>query len=172
MDPQTLAHAVTFSEGLFTRFLAGFTDATRTRQASDLPNHAIWILGHCALSMARVTAELDGSTLRGDHFRDDPSHSEATWFQLESICRGSIPISDASGYPRLTEGLRIFRDAIARFASTVASQSEGTLAREVEMGGSRLSRGEQVIRLMAHNAYHAGQLGDLRRALGLPRVIG
>jgi len=34
---------------LFTRYLAGFGDSTRTRQASGLPNHAAWTLGHLAM---------------------------------------------------------------------------------------------------------------------------
>ncbi len=43
-----LADAISSTEELLTRYLAGFDDHNAVAQAPSLPNHAAWILGHLA----------------------------------------------------------------------------------------------------------------------------
>ncbi|MBG79222.1 MAG: hypothetical protein CMJ39_00755 [Phycisphaerae bacterium] len=173
MDPKTLAHTVTYTEGLLTRFLDGFDDESRTSQAPGLPNHAIWLLGHCGFSMNRVAAEFDGEPVNGAFYLDgDGTGGDSARFDITSIRIGSTPASDPTLYPTLDRGLDCFKAAIQRLSTAAANQSSEWLDQELVMHGTRLTRGEQVIRLCFHNGYHAGQLGDLRRALGMPRVIG
>ncbi|MAT81403.1 MAG: hypothetical protein CMJ29_07125 [Phycisphaerae bacterium] len=172
MDPSTLAQTVRYTEGLFTRFLEGFDEASRARQAPDLPNHPIWLLGHCGFSMNRVAAEFDGAPIAGDYYIEgDGSSGTPALFDITSIRIRSIPHDDPNLYPSLETGRACFHDAIERLANAAANSTRDWLQQEIDMHGTLLTRGDQVIRLCFHNGYHAGQLGDLRRAIGLPRVI-
>lgn len=172
MDPETLAHAVEYTEDLFTRFLAGFDETTRARQSDHLPNHATWLLGHCALTMHRVAGVIDDAPIPGSDFQpgkdplDDPDR-----YVIEMVCKESIPSDDAALYPSLARSESIFRSAIARLASAVRGATSSTLGEPMTWHGTALTRGELVLRVCFHNGCHAGQLVDLRRAMSLPTVI-
>ncbi|MCH2134434.1 MAG: DinB family protein [Phycisphaerales bacterium] len=168
MDPQTLAHAVEYTEHLFTRYLSGFQDDTRTTMTTDLPNHPIWMLGHCALSMNRLAERFDGQGLPetdyvpgGDDLRFDP----------DLVSKGSVPLEDPARYPGLARGLEVFRAAITRLAGAVRGTSAEMLDTPTVHHGTTLTNGELVLRICFHNGCHAGQLTDLRRAIEFPRVI-
>ena len=64
-----------------------------------------------------------------------------------------------------------FNAAIKRLAAAARSSSPDILAEEVSMHGAALTRGELILRMCFHNGFHAGQLGDLRRTLEMPRII-
>ena len=173
MDPNTLAHTVAYTEGLFTRFLVGFDEDSRVAQAPGLPNHAIWLLGHCGFSMNRVAAEFDGGSVPESFYVEgDGTGGDRERFDISSIRIGSRPVANPSMYPTLEQGRSCLKAAIDRLSAAAGNQTSEWLDQELDMHGTRLTRGEQVIRLCFHNGYHAGQLGDLRRALGMPRVIG
>lgn len=55
-----LAAALESTRPLLTRFLAGFDEANRTRQPTNLPNHVVWTLGHLALTMLRTADRIRG----------------------------------------------------------------------------------------------------------------
>ena len=59
-----LAHNILYTETLFERFLVGFDEANRTKQAPAMPNHAAWTLGHLALTAHRCVDRVLG--------RDEP----------------------------------------------------------------------------------------------------
>ena len=172
MDPHTLARAVEMTEGLFTRFLSGFDDTSRTTQAPGVPNHAIWILGHCGLTMHRVAHLLDGAPLPdSDYIIGDGTSGTPDLFDTATVCKDSTPRDEPDAYPLLARGLDAYTAAIRRLASAVRGSSTESLQQPIEWHGARLTHGELVLRVCFHNGCHAGQLTDLRRVLGLPMVI-
>ena len=176
-DPVSLAHAVRNSQALFLRYAEGFDDMNRVSQSEGLRNHFSWTLGHCALTMNRAADVVVGFNepqalpttdwVAGDGTAGDPSR-----YDTESVGYKSEPVPDASRYPRLDRAVEIFRAAIDRLASAVGEASPTMLAREIQWGGSTTTAGDLVSRIIFHNGIHAGQIIDLRRALGLPSVTG
>jgi len=176
-DPLALAHALRLSEGLFLRYVEGFDDESRVSRVDGLPNHLSWTLGQLALTMHRAADLVLGFTeaqalptadwVHGDGTAGDPSR-----YDTESVRYGSTPVGDASRYPRLERALAIFRGSIDKLATATAEATPTMLAREVMWGGSTLAAGDLVPRMVFHNGTHAGQLIDLRRALGLGPVTG
>jgi hypothetical protein len=167
-----LARALDLSGPLLTRYLAGFTDHTRTTQATNLPNHVAWTLGHCAIAMHRLANRLTGEPaypdadfVPGDAL--DPEHpGHATGrYSVPSVVYGSTPIDRPSLYPSLARGVQAFDNARARLVSIVARFSDHDLDRQVPWQTGAMTAADLVARLAFHNGVHAGQITDLRRAL-------
>lgn len=59
-----LANSAEAMGPLFLRYVDGFDDVTAIRQLSGIPNHVIWPLGHCGLTMHRGEGLLDGPLRR------------------------------------------------------------------------------------------------------------
>lgn len=174
MTPQeVLAENALNCKGLVTRFLSGFDDTNRVAQAEHLPNHASWTLGHIALYLHRGAERIDLAPLpEGDWVTGDGTAGSAERYDTESVSFGSTPVQDASLYPTIARGKAIFEAACERLAETVRAATWEKLCEEVEWGGTRITLRSLVMRVTFHCGLHGGQLMDLRRALGLGRVIG
>ena len=169
---QTIAEAVLAAKPLFIRYLEGFNDETGTRQASNLPNHAVWCLGHCALTMHRAAELIDGHpSPETDFVRGDGDGGDARRFDTETICFDSIPKDDPARYPSLARSIEVFEAACDRLAEAVGESEAAVLERVVPWGSGELPLRMLVHRVTFHNAMHGGQITDLRRALGFGRVI-
>lgn len=173
-----LAHALDLSGPLLTRFLAGFTDANRTTQAPNLPNHAAWTLGHCAIAMHRVANRLSET----DGFPDedfapgasfDPEHrGEATGrFSASSVIFGSTPVDRPSLYPKLARAVEVFDAARTRLVQLTLDTPDDELERAFAWHTTTITAADLVARITFHNGVHAGQLTDLRRALRFAPII-
>lgn len=176
-DPQTLVRLIETSVPLFERFLQDFDENTRADQSDECPNHVIWTLGHVSLTMHRMADRVGGVDEQGplperDFYKGDGSGGDGSRFDTESICFGSTPVLDASRYPSLERGRQVFRSACERLRDAVAAADEAALRRQSPWGSGHSPVGDLVMRVVLHNATHAGQITDLRRALGMPRVIG
>jgi hypothetical protein len=170
---ETLAGAVRSSRDLFLRFLAGFDESSRTRSAPSLPNHAAWTLGHCALTMHRGAERLDGAPLpETDFVTGDGTAGDAERFDTESVSFASAPADAPDRYPTLARSREIFVAACDRLERAARAASGETMQAEATWGSSTITNGDLVARLCFHNGTHAGQLVDLRRALGFDSVIG
>lgn len=161
---------VRYSGPVLTRFVAGFTDASRTRQAPGLPNHAAWILGHTAYTMHRLADQFGEEGLPPSDFTDDEAGADR--FNRASVRLDSIPQDDPAAYPSLDRCMAIFEAAVQRLARTVEQAPLEMFDTSVAWGGTERTLDELVMRVSLHNATHAGQLCDLRRALGMGRVFG
>lgn len=169
---EELARGVEMSRELLVRFLPGFTDANHTRQAPHLPNHLAWNLGHLAHTCNRCAAMLDGRLDFPDADFRPGSTGDAERFGIESITFGSAPVDDPAKYPRLDRCTAIFDRAIARYAAALRAAGDAGIDREVAWGGSPITAARLAIRMIFHNGTHTGEILDLRRALGLPRILG
>ena len=170
------ARMIRESSPLLLRFLAGFDESNRARQAPNLPNHSIWILGHCAFTMARLAELIGGPAPREADFEPGEwtramADRAVTRFLIEEIAKDSVPSGDASRYPSLARGVEIFEHAAADLAAAIDSATAERLAETVPWVGTQQPLASLVIRIAVHNGMHAGQLTDLRRALGFQRVL-
>jgi len=174
---EMLADALGVTRPLFDRFLAGFDDTNRTTQGPSLPNHAAWTLGHLALyhhrAADRVLGHDDPRALpESDFVVGEGRGGDADRFDTESVCYGSRPTDEPAIYPGWGRCVAIHGAAWARFVETVRSADDAMLDRMVAWGASPFPASALVTRMQFHLATHAGQITDLRRALGLGSVIG
>lgn len=168
-----LAEVVRASGPVLTRFLAGFTEETRTKQGPGLPNHVAWTLGHCAYTMGRLVERFGGPALpEKDFIAGDGTKGNTEKFDTLSVRLNSYPVDDPKRYPTLVRSREIFDGAVARLASVVEASDGAKLETLAPWGEQKMSLGTLVMRVSLHNAQHAGQLADLRRALDMPRIAG
>lgn len=157
-----------------TRFLPGFDDSNRAVQAPGIHNHVAWTLGHLALTMHRAAERVDGKTdlPQADFVVGDGSSGGPDRFDSESVCYGSTPSSEAVRYPTFDRCVTIFEAAAERAAAVAEHADETLLGDLTTWGGSETTKGDLLVRMALHNATHAGQIIDLRRALGMPKLVG
>lgn len=177
LDPATLAVMIRGTGPLLGQFLDGFDDENRTATGPGLPNHISWTLGHLAITMHFAADFAAGFNepqklptndwIHGDGTAGDPSR-----YDTESVRRNSTPTADAKRYPRMVRAQEIFDVAIERFAEETAALKPSGMEREIKWGTNVLTVGGLIQRVMFHNGVHAGQIIDLRRALGMPNAIG
>lgn len=170
---RALSDALRATKPFVTRFLAGFDDDNRTSQAPGMPNHAAWSMGHLALTMHRFAERFDGNTLPdSDFITGDGASGDSERFDTESVCFGSNPVDDPAIYPALAKSRRVFEDAIDRLTSALEGLDDAKLDEIQPWGSGEFPVAELAARIIFHNGTHAGQLTDLRRALGMSGVIG
>ncbi|MEE2718454.1 MAG: DinB family protein [Planctomycetota bacterium] len=171
--PEMLARAIDATEGLLLRFVADIDDDERATQLPGLPNHVIWTLGHCAMTMNRLASMLDGEPLpESDFVAGDGTAGDAERFDTESVRFDSTPVPDADCYPGMERGRAVYAAACRRLAGVVRSMGEDELDGTLDWHGTPVPIADLVLRVGFHNGAHAGQILDLRRGLGKPRVIG
>ncbi len=171
---KTLADAILHTVPLVTRYLKGFDDSNHTRQAPGLPNHAAWCLGHLAMTMHRAAEKLDGAELPPADFApgDPPRADKApSVFYAESVAFGSLPADDPTRYPSFARSVAIFEAAASRLAGALRAAPDAELTREVQWGAAKTTIASLAARLAFHNGTHAGQIVDLRRALGMGSAL-
>ncbi|MDX9910386.1 MAG: DinB family protein [Phycisphaerales bacterium] len=170
-----LADALASTRPLFDRFLDGFDEHNRTRQAPGMPNHAVWNLGHCALTMWRVRTVIGGVDVlpSGYLIRGAGAGAGPDRFDTETISFGSLPADDPGRYPTLARARVIFASAHDALVRAVRELDDASVERTIPYGMNRVPVPvrDMVMRMIFHNGTHAGQLTDLRRALGMPSVI-
>ncbi|MFW5653068.1 MAG: DinB family protein [Planctomycetota bacterium] len=175
ITPQKLlAHAIENSRDLMFRFLDGFKDENRTKQAPSLPNHVVWNLGHCALTMHKVAElYLDKLPPPDDHFFEgDGISGDRTRFDVRSVAWGSVPADNPEIYPTLDRAREIFDHAVGHLAGALRHASDSKLQQTVTWGHDiKMPLFALVHRMAFHNGTHTGQIVDLRRALNLGQVI-
>lgn len=172
---EALAQGLEAGKQLLGRFLPGFADANRTRQAPGLPNHLAWCLGHLAMTMHEIAHRLaDGLPDRppADFIKGDGKKGDALHFDTESVSFNSTPLDDPALYPGLERCVAIYNGAIDRLAAAVRRADSATLERTTPWGPMQLPFWLVVQRMSFHNGMHTGQIIDLRRAMGMGRVLG
>ncbi len=168
-----LGQVVGCSEPLMLRLLAGFDDESACRQLPGLPNHPIWILGHCGFTMSRVATIFDEVEVPATDFSEGlPSEGPRTSFEIPTICRGSVPTSQGMTYPNLQRSQEIYAAACQRFAQAVSQIKDHELHVDLQWHDGPISKINLIARVCFHNGAHNGQILDMRRALKMPRVIG
>lgn len=164
-----LADGIVITKQLLGRYLAGFDDTNRARQAPTLPNHVAWNLGHLALTMNRAAENLDGKPVPPEDLSPTPREGA---FHTETIAFGSKPTDDPSHYPPMARCVAIFEKACDRMGAAVRAASDEQLTKTVKWGPGEIPLYMLAMRMIYHNGTHTGEIADLRRALGFKRVLG
>ena len=169
MTPQTiLAESVAATKQLTARYLAGFTDDDRTRQAENLPNHVAWNLGHLALTMHRIAEKIDGKPIPAS---DIGPAGTASVYANEAVAFGSKPAGDTAAYPPLARCIEIYNNACDRLAGAVRAAPDAKLTEVVKWGAFEFPLHAMVSRMVFHNGFHTGQIADLRPAFGFKSIF-
>lgn len=166
-----LAESVLACKPLMTRYLVGFTDSNHTAQAALLPNHVAWTLGHCAMTMHRVSEKLDGRPIPESDFIAGATRGEPQRFGSETVAFNSRPTHERALYPTLARSIAIYEAACDRLAAAVKSVNDETLSKQVTWGTGQTTLASLVMRMVFHNGMHCGQIADLRRALEMKSIF-
>lgn len=159
-------HTATFQEQLriidiaVRRNLAGITHEESLHQPQPAGNCINWVLGHLVRGFQPVLAEL-GST---------PDLFDAS---LERYRRGQPPMQDASEALEFEDLVRAWDASVRSLTRALEELSDRDVDPEL---ASPTSSGEASLRsclafTLFHQAYHAGQLGTLRRLVGKDGAI-
>ncbi len=146
---QTFAATIRFVE----QSVEDLSDEEMVEQPPGVPNHATWTLGHLIFSCQGMATELGATPWLPEDW--------------ESVFGyGSTPRSEGQLYPRKAELKALLSDAAVRLGDTLRAADEPVLSRELP-GDDFPSMGHLLLQVVvAHTAYHAGQLAVWRRAMG------
>lgn len=135
--------------------VADLSERQMVEQPAGVPNHAAWTLGHVIHSCQGIAVELGAEAWLPDDW-------EATYGY------GSTPCPDVRRCPRKDELLALLADGASRLRQALLATDETLLRRELpdETLPTMAHLLLQVV--VAHTAYHAGQLAVWRRAIGKP----
>ena len=155
-------HALRMADGGFVGLVDGLREHPMARPSLAGGNHAVWTLGHVTFIELAVPGILFG--------RPHPKPEWASLFQMGSEC-----LCDPARYPAFDDLLSAYRSARAATLALLDSVGDARLADppaapppgfEAEM--ATVGQTLQVIAM--HQMMHMGQLADVRRAVGLPRL--
>ena len=132
-----------------------------TAQPSGLANHAVWSLGHLAVSMP-FFASVAGVTI---------SPLPESYGPLFSA--GTKPTAAATDYPPAAEVVAAFTQATADFIAAIEKLTDADLAQPSPKadGFFAITKLDAVARASWHEGWHTGQLVLVRKALGLPPLF-
>ncbi len=133
--------------------VADLSEQQMVEQPAGVPNHAAWTLGHVILSCQEIAVELGAEAWLPDN-----------WESVYGY--GSMPRADVQFYPRKAELLAILVSATSRLRQALLSATDPVLSRALP-GGQLPTMAHLLLQVVvAHTAYHAGQLAVWRRAIG------
>jgi uncharacterized damage-inducible protein DinB len=135
------------------RSVADLSEQQMVEQPIGVPNHGAWTLGHIIVSCQGMAAELGAEPWLPDD-----------WESLFGY--GSTPSPDRSRYPTKAELLAVLADAAKRLRQTLLAADESVLSRPLPDETFPTMRELLLQVVVAHTAYHAGQLAVWRRAIG------
>lgn len=166
-----IAEFLQFNKVGVARYLTGFDDSNHTRQAPGLPNHVAWNLGHLALTMHRACEKVDGAGPPEADFILGAVRGDARRFGTESVAFGSTPVGDATAYPSFARCVEVYNLAIDRTVHAARSLPDARMGELVTWGPMQSPLALLLMRMGFHNGMHAGQIADLRRALGFRSIF-
>lgn len=156
-----IRRSLELSHGYAADCVADIPDERLAEQPTGVKNHAAWTLVHLAVSL-----QLVGETIgAGDWLAPE-------WTKLYGT--GSTPVPDRRAYPALESMLGALREGRERVIARVEIGGAELLAQPLEhdvVSQYLPTLGHVVTQiLVAHTAYHVGQLQAWRHAIGFRGV--
>lgn len=144
------------SNGFIGFFATGMEGDDWLQRPSGVPNPAIWILGHLALSRARLLEMLTGQQIY-----------EQEWEALFDL---GVDPQDPTAYPDIDTCRAVLDARLLDLKSYLETASEADLAGPP---CSKLfeTKASVLVHFTHHEAHHTGVLSMIRRLLGKERVI-
>lgn len=159
MNP--ILHSFVYALDYLRELIADVSDADLAAQPAGIANHPAWVIGHLTV----VSQEIGGAI------------GLAPWLPENFPKRfgtGSLPVANASAYDTKENALGFLRDAQTRLIQAVEQLDDAQL--DAPFPDPAYYDVFPTIRhalaqvLVAHTAYHVGQVAAWRRALGLARI--
>ena len=126
-------------------------------QPTGVPNHGTWTLRHIIYSCQGIAAEPGVERWLPDDWES-------------AFGYGSTPSSDLSRYPKKSEMLTLLADAASRLRQALLAANEPVLRQSLPDETLPTMSHLLLQVVVAHTAYHAGQLALWRRAIGKQSV--
>ena len=144
------------------KLCAGFGEHQMHTQPSATDNHLVWQIGHMGVSYGWFASMLDGK----------PAPVGEPFDKLFGY--GSKPVGDAGAYPPHAEVRRVHDEQYERIlrAAGRMSDADGLRATATDSGGFAKNKLDVLYKCIWHEGWHQGQISSIRRALGLPGVMG
>ena len=154
MNARELAQLYAYNDFVINANTEGVSDDESLLQPSPAANCMNWILGHIVRHRNLILKYAGG----------EPVVPEA---RITRYDKGSAPMTDAGDAIAFSELLASYRQSHERLTARLAILSPERLA---ETAGDAKEPDKTVAQMLAglmfHEAYHAGQLGILRRLIG------
>ena len=130
----------------------------------EYPSHLAWQVGHLAMAQYGLTI----MRIRGREPEDEDLISKGF---IRKFKKGSVPIADATEYPT-AETIRATFDAVHQASlEAMAGYGEVDLTESLPAPTAVYSNKlGSLFMCSAHEMIHAGQIGTLRRMLGLEPI--
>lgn len=146
------------NDGLAERSFLGVKPEDLWKQPTPQTNSMLWIYAHMVATRARLLS------IFGEAY--DPGWGDV-------FGRGA-ELQDVSKYPTRERINEVAREVSARLFAGLAAVTDADLSREPRgpRPPSAVTVGDQLAFLALHDSYHVGQLAYVRKALGLPGVVG
>jgi hypothetical protein len=149
-----------WSRGFVESLLNGITDDQLIVRPGGTGNHALWIMGHYAVTDDQILAMMTGE-----------SETLPETF-AKRFTAGSEPIDDVAAYPtrhELTTTMRSTRERMSAWVASLPESDWGTATPEA-LAPFATDAISVPFAIAAHDLFHAGQLATVRASLGLPRL--
>lgn len=132
-----------------------------TFQRTPEDNHALWVMGHLAITDAWLAGEIG-----------IPGVSVPESYH-KMFGMGSKPAANAAEYPSADEVRGVFSECRGAVLAWLESATEAQLAASLKekTGGFADDVLDAFLKSAWHEGWHSGQLGTLRRAMGLKSIF-
>lgn len=150
-----------FARKTFHEMLKGWPEDKFTFQTTPADNHPVWCMGHLALTEQWI-AGLVGAKV-------DVPKAYNEFFGM-----GTKPVNDARKYPPAAEVRRVFDDSRQAIIAWLEKAPDAALAVPLseKTGGFTTDPIDAMFKIAWHEGWHMGQIATLRKALGLPSIMG
>lgn len=137
--------------------ITDLTEKEMVEQPIGLPNHGKWIVGHLIFSCQGMAVELGINPWLPEEWESNFGY-------------GSKPISDSGHYPKKMELHELLNNSKERLKQAIVNLGESELTKSLEDESFHTLFHLLLQVVVAHTAYHAGQLASWRRAIGKKSV--
>ena len=153
-----LAFILSTNDSLAERSFQGVAAGDEWKRPTPQSNPMLWIFGHMVDTRVGLLRLVGGDADLG-------------WGDVFN--RGA-ELADASGYPTRERIVEASRDINGKLYPALAALTDADLAKPATRPFTPAVKtlGDQIAFLTMHDTYHVGQLGYVRKALGLPGVVG
>jgi len=151
-----------FTRSITDGLLKDFPAGKWTHQPAPTDNHALWTLGHLASTDAWFCGVV------GATGASMPEGSDKLFGM------GSKPVNDPAAYPKPEALLQLMRDNRAALLAWLEKATPAQLAQSTkeQTGGFMSDALDGAYKIAWHEGWHGGQLAGIRKAIGLPNLMG
>ncbi len=152
-----LADVLNYTIKFVETMIEDLSDQQLVQQPSGIPNHGMWTLGHIIFSCHEMAVEFGDKSWLPENWESDFGY-------------GSQPSSDPGYYPNKSEMMSHLSESLQRIRKRLMKVENSFFEREIQ-DEEFPTMGHLTIQVViAHTAFHAGQLAMWRRAIGKPSV--